>query len=89
EALEIFDRRGSWPVLNCLDPPLVHLDAVPIDDMSEVMDGLLVKLALLKLQIQIVLAKSLKDQHYVVAIFGQFLGVNKDVIDVDDDKVVE
>lgn len=37
-----------WPVLNCFNLPLVHLNAVLTDDIIEEVDGVLMEFTLLK-----------------------------------------
>jgi len=48
-----------------------------------------VEFALLQLEIEMVLAKLLQDLLYTEAMFGQVLGIYKDIVDVDDDKSLE
>lgn len=55
-----------------------------VDDLTEELDGNTVELTLLQFDIQIVISQFLKDLFHVVAMFGQSLKVDEDVVDVHD-----
>lgn len=65
------------------------LDAMLTDDVNKVVNGVIVELTLLELQVQMELSKFLKDLHHVVAMVSQVPGVNEDFVDTDDDETVE
>ncbi len=73
------------PVTDGLDLLLVHLDAICTEDVSKELHHGAVELTLLKLQVEMVFPEMLQDLLDVVAMFGQVLGVNQDVIDVNYD----
>ncbi len=47
------------------------------------------ELALLQLEVKMVFSQFLKDLLHVVAIFGLVPGVNEDIVNIDDDKLME
>ncbi len=77
------------PVLDSLDLPLVHLDAIDTENVPEELHRGAVELTLLELQVEVMFPKLFQDLRDVVAMFGQVLGVNKDVIDMHYDKSVK
>ncbi len=89
ESLEFLDRLQLGPVTDGLDLPLVHLDAICTEDVTEELYREVVELTLLELQVEVVSPELFQDLRDVVAMFGQVPGVNQDVVDVNYDKSVE
>ncbi len=67
------------PVPDCLDLPLVHLDAIITEDILKELHRGMMELTLLEIQVEVVFPEFFQDLRDVVAMFGQVPGVNQDV----------
>ncbi len=83
--------NGLWlgPVTDGLDLPLVHLDAICTEDVSEELHRGAEELTFLELQTEMVFPDLFQDLRDVVAMFGQVPGVNQNVINVNCDDAMK
>ncbi len=68
---------------------IIHLYSLGRDDIPEELDGGSVELALLQFEVKMVFSQFLKDLLHVVAMFSLVLGVDEDIINIDDDELME
>ncbi len=85
KPLYFLHQRGYWPVSNGLQLVVIHLHPLARYDIPKELDGGLVELEILQLEVKMVLSQFLKDLLHVVEMFGQVLGVNKDIVNIDSD----
>ncbi len=69
--------------MNGLQLVFIHLHPLGRDDIPEELDGGLVELALLQLEVKMVLSQFMKHLLHVAAMFGQI------VVNIDDDEPME
>ncbi len=72
-----------------LELVIIHLYSLGRDDIPEELDGGSVELALLQLEVKMVFSQFLKDLLHVAAMFSLVLGVDEDIINIDDDELME
>ncbi len=68
---------------------IIHLYSLGRDDIPEELDGGSVELALLQLEVKMVFSQFLKDLLHVAAMFSLVLGVDEDIINIDDEELME
>jgi len=74
-----------WPIDNGLNFGLVHEKSIRAEDISEVFHGGFVEFAFFSICIEAMFSKSLKDFFDMLFVLGHVIGIDKDVIKVDDD----
>ncbi len=89
KSLKLLHRQGKRPLLDCCYLPMVHLNILLADDVTEELYSGAMELALLQLEVEMVLAEPLEDLCQVVVMVGRVLGVYENIIDIDDNEVVE
>jgi len=89
EDLNILDRGGRGPFEDSGDLVLVHSNSISTDDVTEEVDLLLVELTLLRFDPELCFLKSLEDDGDVLSVFGEGVGVDEDVVEVNDAEDVE
>ena len=89
EGLEFLDVLGNGPVLDCLDLLWVHCNAFGGDDMAKVLHRFLEKFAFGYLAIHLMFPEEFEDLSHMVTMFFFISTVNKDVINVDNDKLIK
>ncbi len=87
--MEFFYGCRNGPGLDSFYLPLIHLDTMLTDVISQELDRGLVEGAFLSLEIELMLTEPLKDLRNVQVVFGLVPGVHQDVIDVHQHETVK
>ncbi len=82
--MQVLHKLWKWPFLDVLHLPLVHQNAILIDDVAEELNRGVMEFTLLQFQVEMVLSEFLEELLNVVAMFGQIPGVYENIVDIDD-----
>jgi hypothetical protein len=89
EGLDVLDRARFGPVANDFNLVDIHLETFRRKNISEVFDGILVPLALCRICKELVQAETSENLADMFAMVGKVIGVNEDVVHVDDNTDIE
>jgi hypothetical protein len=89
EGLNVLDFPRFGPIEDSLDFVTGHGEPGGREDVSEVLDGLRVPFALLRLEVKSVRAEAAEDFTDMLAVRGDIGGVDEDVVEVNHDAHIQ
>ena len=87
--MDVLDLPWSRPLQDCFDLVGRHGEPFRREDVPEILDSVRMELAFVGASIEAVLSEASEHFANVSFVVFQVIGVNEDVVEVDDDRDVE
>lgn len=84
KSLEFLSGSGDGPLTNCIYFLLVRLYTLGIDDVAQELNRGMVKFTFFQFELQVILLQFLEDLRNVEEMVCLVLGVDQDVVSVND-----